>query len=133
MFNVMLALSFSSSPRHHPSAGSTVFADRPPSNFAVLNQDTSTSGAGTRLVALSRSSWRTTSTRSRSRNSQQQLVLRTAAAVQIDRDVVVIGLLFLEKSGGTNETAFQNRGNVVSGPALSGVTGHNDNVKNGHI
>ncbi|KAI1787407.1 hypothetical protein LXA43DRAFT_1098327 [Ganoderma leucocontextum] len=70
----------------------------------------------------------------RSRNDWQQLaqLVLTARAVQI-RDLVVISFLFLEKSRRTNETASQNRADVLSTPVFSGVMGNDYNVKNGGI
>ena len=56
----------------------------------------------------------------------------TDRAAQI-RDDVVISFLFLEKTRRTNEIASQSRADVLSTPALSGVTGHDYNVKNGGI
>ena len=56
----------------------------------------------------------------------------TARAVEI-RDVVVISFLFLEKSRRTNETASQSRADVLSAPPLSGMTGHDYNVKDGGV
>ncbi|KAI0635653.1 hypothetical protein C8Q77DRAFT_1098810 [Trametes polyzona] len=56
----------------------------------------------------------------------------TGRAAEI-RDVVVISFLFLEKTRRTNETASQNRADVLSTPVLSAVTGSDYNVRDGGI